>query len=74
MEDLELVQSLETSDHLYEYSPDFFFLESGLVVLVVNNLLVQVSVVSVVHHYAEVLFLFYERLLVTDDIGMLDRR
>lgn len=52
VEDLYVVQGLQTSNHLDEYFPNFFFLDVLLVLLVGRNFLEKVSVVRVFHHNA----------------------
>ena len=52
VEDLYVVEGLETSNHLDEYFPNFFFLDVLLVLLVGRYFLEKVSVVRVFHHDA----------------------
>jgi len=53
MENVDLVQRLQALDHLYEDPPDFLLLEIGLLLLVLGDLLKEVSVVSVLHDNAK---------------------
>lgn len=52
MEDVEVVQGLESDDSLDENGPDLAFLEQFLPLLVVDDLLVEVAIVSELHHDA----------------------
>ena len=49
MENIEIVQRFEADYSLDEYTPYFIFLEEFLLLLVVNDLLVEVAVVSELH-------------------------
>ena len=52
VEDLNVVQGLQTSNHLDEYFPNFLLLDVLLVLLMGRNFLEKVSVVRVFHHNA----------------------
>ena len=55
MKDFDVVESSETLDNLDKDAPNFFFLEIGLLFLVLSNFLKQVAAVGILHHDAEVL-------------------
>lgn len=68
------MECFESSCHLYEYPPYVILLKVGLSLLQVNDLLVDVPVICVLHNDAEALLrILDERLFITDDIRMLDR-
>ena len=50
MHNVDVVECLQPADNLNEQVPDLRLWEHGLVSLVLNDLLVQVSVVCVLHH------------------------
>ena len=50
MQNIALVQNLQTLDHLDEYSPNIVFLHVCLLFLVVHYTLVEVTVVCELHH------------------------
>lgn len=53
MEYFHIVKRLQTADYLYEYSPDVIFMYVLLFLLMLGNLLEQVSVVHILHYDAE---------------------
>lgn len=52
MENVEIMQSLESESDLNKCLPDEVFLEKLLVLLLIHNFLVQVSIIRKLHHYA----------------------
>jgi hypothetical protein len=52
MEDIKIVEPLETQSHMDECFPDSFLIERGIVFLVSNNFLVKVSIIEELHDYA----------------------
>jgi hypothetical protein len=69
------MQGLESSSHLDEYAPYVILVEGGLVLLVLDYLLIDVAIRRILHHYAQALLrVLYESLLVTDHVGMSNRR
>ena len=52
MHDVDGVQGLQSADDLNEQVPNLRLREHGLVRLMLHNLLVQVSIVCVLHHDA----------------------
>lgn len=74
MVDVELVECLESLDDLDEDPPDVVFGEEFCLLLLFDDLLVEVSIVGVVHHDAETVGgRVDEGLLVPDNVGVLDR-
>lgn len=53
MKNLELMQRPEPSRHLYKDAPDLAFGEGRSLLLVFDNLLIEISVVGVLHYDAE---------------------
>ena len=49
VEDVEVVQLLESDDRLDQHAPDLAFLEVFLLLFALNDLLVEVSVVGELH-------------------------
>lgn len=72
MENFEVVQGLQTFDHLNKNSPDVVLLELCFALLVIYNLLVEVSIISVVHYDAEELMVLQESVFVPNYIWVLN--
>lgn len=53
MDDVEVVQGAEPVDELDEYSPDFSLWEASPLLCECLNLLLQVTVVYILHHNIE---------------------
>jgi len=70
VEDFKLVEAAEASDHVYEYPPHFSLLKMGLSLLVFQNFLIQVPIISEFHNDAEGLFVFYEGIPISHHIAM----
>ena len=69
MHDLDIVKRLQPADHLYQAVPNLRLLEVCAIGLMLHDLLVQISVVTVLHHDAHrVVVLVNEDFLVLDDI------
>ena len=62
MDDIKLVKTLKSVDNLDEDTPNFMLLEELLSFFMVYNLLVEVTIVCELHHYAE-LTKIYHRFL-----------
>lgn len=74
MEDVELVQSLEPPCDLDEHPPNLLFLKSLSVLLSFADLLIQVSVIGILHNDTSLLntlpktIIFNECFLIADDV------
>ena len=53
MKNVQCVQCLESDDSLYQYTPNLAFLEEFFFLLAVYDLLVEVSVISILHDNAK---------------------
>jgi hypothetical protein len=73
VEDLELVQRLQSFYQVDEDLPNQVLIESSLGLLVLHYLLIQVSVVSVLHHDVQELLVLQEGFLIGHHIWMLNR-
>lgn len=72
VEDLDLVEGPEPSDDGDEYAPDLFFLDVGLLVLVVGYFLKQIPVVGVLQHNTKrTTLLVYKSLVVGTNSGVI---
>ena len=53
MKNVQCVQCLESDDSLYQYTPNLALLEEFFFLLAVYDLLVEVSVISILHDNAK---------------------
>ena len=75
VEDLQLMEGLETTHHLNNDLPDMLLLDELLIVLAFTDSLKNVAIVSKLHHNAErVRGLIKESLTVGSDERILDTR
>ena len=71
MQDVLAMQGSQSLDHLNEYFPDGRLSYHAIGLLVLYNLLIQVSIVQVVHHDAQARSrVFKKGFFVTDDTCM----
>jgi len=86
MQNFPVMQSLKSSNNLYENVPNLLLFDIGLPLLITANFLEYVSIIGIFHHQAfnfEIVirkrnlpqtraWLIDECLLVSDDIGLID--
>ena len=53
MENIHIVQRLQTLDHLDEDAPDIVLLKVGLLLLMLGDFLEKITIVGILHHNAE---------------------
>ena len=69
------MQGFESIDHIEDESPYLLLFKLSFVLLVLRNLLKEVTVIAELHNDAQYgVCVFEEHLLVTDDVGMPYRR
>lgn len=66
MQDLSIMQSFETLDHLNEYPPYFILFQVVLLFLVASDLLVQVAMVRILHDNATLNMFAFEMTYHSD--------
>ena len=67
------VEGFKSWDHLDHHFPYFVLLEKGLIFLVVDDFLVEVSIIRILHDDAQWVAQFVnEYVFVTDDVGVFD--
>ena len=71
MENLDLMENFKSSDHLNESLPDEVLVHESSMFLMVEDLLVQVSVIRKLHYQAKTLTgVFEEGFFVPDNVWM----
>ena len=71
MQNVLVVKGVQCLHHLYEYSPDETFIHLAIGFLLLDDFLVKVSIIQVIHHNAEAGgVVLKECLLVTDNAVM----
>ena len=53
MENIHIVQRLQTLDHLDEDAPDIVLLKVGLLLLMLSDFLEKITIVDILHHNTE---------------------
>ena len=73
MQYLKVMESLQPLDHLDEHRPDFSLSEELALLLVLRNLLIEITIICELHYDAEgVGTLVEEGLFITHDVGVTD--
>ena len=73
MHDIKFMEGLEAADYLYQQVPDLRLRKHSLVILVLDYLLIEITVICVFHHDAQrVVILVYKHFLVADYICVTD--
>ena len=67
------VQRVDTEHEGDENTPDLILFEKRFIFLMCTDLVIQVSIISIVHHNAKKLILVNKGVLITDDIGVSER-
>lgn len=73
------MEGLESLCHMNENSPDLLLCECLVIFLVLDDLLVQVAIISVFHDHTSLIFdlpeaiVFDEGLLITDNVWVVNR-
>ena len=63
VDDLSLVEGVESIDHLVENAPDVFFLKVSVRFLVLINLRLKVAAICILHHDTELIRLLLEECI-----------
>lgn len=73
VKDVHDMQLLQASDNGYEYLPNYGFIHVTLWLLASANLLIEISVVSILHHYAQVFVLVSKCFFISHDVRVVNR-
>jgi len=75
MADIKIMQGFQTSNNLNEIVPNFFLCEICTGLLMIRNLLHEITAIGILHNQAEtVRGILKESFLVADDVWVINRR